>query len=276
MDIKSLAVIVTAYKQPQILARFLDALMRQTRLPDELLVADDGSGEDVLEALRGHPLATASPRPRIVHVWHEDHGYQRSKILNRAIDQARSDWVVLTDADCLMERHFIEDHLRMAEPRGYIQGNRAYVKETACEGFRPVLAKVIPRLLANQMENRKAAIRCPLLDKLRGPHHWNMPVGANFSTSKKAMEEIDGFDESFMGWGGEDVDVFDRLKQCGYTGKYPVNQTVLYHLNHPRKAFDDSQIRQKLAELKGRKTVEAGAGLTGTAQRQPTPVVHEI
>src|SRR3569623_3695542 len=103
----AISVIVSTYNWPRALQLSLAALARQSRLPDEVIVADDGSGPATLELL--HALAADYPT-RLVHVWQEHRGFRVARARNRAIAAARGDYVLLLDGDMLAQRDIVTDH----------------------------------------------------------------------------------------------------------------------------------------------------------------------
>ena len=73
--------LITTYNRPDALELCLMSVLRQTHLPDELLIADDGSTADTKELIDIY--RTKFPIP-LIHIWHEDKGFRRTVILNRA------------------------------------------------------------------------------------------------------------------------------------------------------------------------------------------------
>ena len=98
------SVIVSTYNQPAWLENVLRGYLHQELKDFELLVADDGSGEDTRRLIR--EFAGRSPFP-IRHLWHEDQGYRRSVILNAAILASRGEYLIFSDGDCVPRRDFV-------------------------------------------------------------------------------------------------------------------------------------------------------------------------
>ena len=73
-------VIISTYNNPRWLKLTLTGYEGQTVMPDEVIVADDGSGEETRLL-----VDSFSGRLPIKHVWHTDRGFQKSEILNKAI-----------------------------------------------------------------------------------------------------------------------------------------------------------------------------------------------
>ncbi len=122
------ALIVTTYERPDALARVLESVARQSVAPDELLVADDGSGPATRELVTG--FAKGAPFP-VRHVWLAHDGFRVGRMRNRAIAATDCDFVVTVDGDMLLHPEFLADHRRAARPGHYQQGCRVLLDGTA-------------------------------------------------------------------------------------------------------------------------------------------------
>ena len=67
------------------------------------------------------------------------------------------------------------------------------------------------------------------------------------SVDREDLLAVNGFDEDFLGWGGEDIDLVNRLKLKGLTAEGNVGRAVIYHLEHPiREPHDgDEQLAKR-------------------------------
>lgn len=92
-----------------------------TALPKEVVIADDGSGLDTREVVQEW---TPKRRCSLKHVWQEDLGFRLARSRNAAIAAATGDYIVLIDGDMILQRRFIEDHMRCARPDCFVQGTR--------------------------------------------------------------------------------------------------------------------------------------------------------
>ena len=106
------SLIITTYNKPEALGKVLEGIGEQSHMPDEILVADDGSGPDTLKKI--HEFSKVF-RCRFDHIWQEDQGFRAARIRNRAIAKATGEYIILLDGDCIPPRRFIEDHLVLAE-----------------------------------------------------------------------------------------------------------------------------------------------------------------
>src|ERR1044071_7415881 len=126
MNPNELTLVVSTYNWPEALAKVFRALERQTALPGEIIIADDGSTDSTRQLIEQWEEKLPTP---VHHVWHEDRGFRKTTILNQALAMARGRYVVFLDGDCVPDRHFIADHAALAERGFWVQGRRCFVKE---------------------------------------------------------------------------------------------------------------------------------------------------
>src|SRR5512133_2210692 len=128
----SLTLIINTYEQPDYLARVLAAVSTQASLPDEVLVAEDGTGE---ETWRVFERWSKPPGINAEHVRQNHEGFRRARILNQAISPARSEYIVFLDGATVPHPDFVSDHRQLARQGAFIQGHRALVKQQAAAWF---------------------------------------------------------------------------------------------------------------------------------------------
>lgn len=236
----TVAFIITAYNKWDYLQRSLEAVRELKPQPTELIIADDGSADETRKNIDAF-LASVSDVPVLRHVWQDDKGYRRSRVLNQAIAQCTSDIVVFTDSDCLPHRRFIGDHRKLLKTGHYISGGRAYIDETALDRFDISLPGRILGVLRGYVYPKKAAFRFP------GIESWETnasPCGANLSFWRDDLIKLNGFDECFEGWGFEDTDLMMRAENLGLTRQRICQRCLIYHQEHPllsRANLDDNE-----------------------------------
>ena len=113
----TIGIIISTYNNPIWLEKVLWGYMFQSRPADEIVIADDGSGSDTRTLIEKY----SSLLP-IKHVWHEDHGFQKSRILNKAIIASTAEYLIFTDQDCIPRKDFIVTHEKHAEQGYFLSG----------------------------------------------------------------------------------------------------------------------------------------------------------
>src|SRR5687768_8081887 len=151
--------LVTTYNWKEALAVVLASVSRQTRLPDEVIIADDGSRNDTAALLaqiaRGFPT-------RLLHSWQEDAGFRVSRSRNRAIAASTSEYVLLVDGDMVLHPDFVADHLAAASAGSFVQGSRVLTNPE----FRDRMLQhpdSRPTFFSSGVSKRRNALRSKLL-----------------------------------------------------------------------------------------------------------------
>lgn len=234
------SVIFTTYNQPDWLEKTLLGFAAQQRHDFEVIVADDGSREETRARLDGL-------RPRLPfelqHVWQPDDGFQKCRIMNKAIRASRTDYLIFTDGDCIPRSDFIDTHLRLRSEGRFLSGGYFKLPMSISQRIGPDdiasgrcfdLTWLREQGLERAPRNLKLAARgrwADFLDRVvTARASWN---GHNASCWKRDMLAANGFDER-MGYGGEDRELGERLENAGITGKRIRHRAIVVHLDHPR------------------------------------------
>lgn len=111
--------LIITYNWPEALRMVLESAMHQSKMPDEIVIGDDGSTAETKQLIDSY--AKSSPVP-VVHVWQEDKGFRRTVILNKAIAKATGDYIIQVDGDVILDSHFVADHLEVAQEGCFVCG----------------------------------------------------------------------------------------------------------------------------------------------------------
>ena len=235
------SVIAAFYNNMKYLKLVLAGIERQTEKAFELIIADDGSKEEVVSEIE---QIAANYSFRIKHIWHNDKGFRKNKILNQAILASSSDYLIFIDADCIPHSKFVEEHLKEKEYNKVLTGRRVNLSqkltnllsdENVNEGFLEAnhLLMIEDAMFGESNYVEKGFyfgnkfLRKYFNKKSRGL------LGCNFSLHKKDMLAINGFDERYEAPSiGEDSDVQFRLELNGIKVKSVNHIAVQYHLYH--------------------------------------------
>jgi glycosyltransferase involved in cell wall biosynthesis len=229
-----LSLIISTYNRPDVLAKALAGVALQTRLPDEVLIADDGSGQSTRVAVETWAETQSFP---VKHLWQEDRGFRKAVILNKSVAAAAGDYLVFTDGDCVPHARYVEDHLAVAEPGFWVQARRSFVGQRFVPQFEPGRTSALRWMLTGRITGAAKGIRLPVAIVRRDTTQRGI-IGCNFAMWRNDLLAINGFDEDYSGWGGEDSDVGTRLYHLGRPRKFVYAHAIVFHLNHPRLARD--------------------------------------
>jgi glycosyltransferase involved in cell wall biosynthesis len=253
----TVSLIISTYNRPEALAKVLAGVGRQTHLPSQILIADDGSAEptrNLIEEWKSESRITVS------HIWHPDEGFRKTIILNKAIKAAQGDYVVFLDGDCVPHAKFMADHKALAEKGFWVQGRRSFVKCEYVQKFDPSTS-VLLWLIMGRMSGLFKAIRLPSPIIRRGTEQRGL-IGCNMGIWREDLVAVNGFDESYIGWGGEDSDIGSRLYHLGRPRKFVYGHAVVYHLDHPTLSRGSyGRNRTKLEQTLRSKRIRCDQGL---------------
>lgn len=234
------SLIVLTYNWPESLKLVLRSVAEQSRLPDEVIVADDGSASSTRDAIM--EIAQGFPR-RIVHLWQDDTGFRAARARNRGIAAADGEVVILIDGDMLPHRQFIADHLALARPGCFLQGGRllATERETA-----RLLAGGVPRFDwrldgvfdARREFKRRHALHARWLARIAARRRGNV-MSCNMSFWRGDLVRVNGFDERMQGYGSEDLELAARLRNAGVRQRQIKYAGLAIHLHHATRSPGD-------------------------------------
>jgi glycosyltransferase involved in cell wall biosynthesis len=237
------SIIVPTYNRPKALKLCLLSLAQQCILPNEVLIADDGSTSETRDIVQEMQASLKHLFP-IKHIWQEDDGFRKPKILNETVRQTNGEYLIFIDGDCMAHRHFIQAHVEHSSPMAILGGKRVEIGKQLTEKLLhkgSVLNSLSPRLILDSLtlKSRKVEesfrIKHLLLrnlmhrDKIRDDGIW----GCNFSLYKQLFLDINGSDEDFLDGSFEDNDLGIRVLNQGKQVKSVRGLAIIFHLWHP-------------------------------------------
>lgn len=244
--------IISTYNSPDWLEKVLWGYTCQDYTNFEIIIADDGSGRDTQSLIRYFQENTSL---EIYHVWHEDKGYRRQTILNKAILGSHTEYLIFTDGDCIPRYDFVSTHVAQAEKGHYLSGgycklsmnlSKTIAKENILnrESFDLKWLRSIGSVGLSQ--SRKLFARgkwANLLDIVTTAR----PTFNNCNSSawKSDLLAVNGYDER-MQYGGSDREIGERLRNYGIVGKQIRHRAIVIHLDHPRGYMTEESIEKNL------------------------------
>jgi glycosyltransferase involved in cell wall biosynthesis len=253
-----LSLILSTYNQPNALAKVFAGLDTQTRWPDEIFIADDGSSDATKRLIESWRPKARCP---VSHLWHPDKGFRKTIILNRAVNVTTGDYLVLLDGDCVPHPRFLSDHEKLAEAGCWVQGRRCFVRERWVERFSPGQTPIWRWMLTRRMTGAAKGLRLSFPIIRRDTRQRGI-IGCNMGFWRADVVDVNGFDEDYIGWGIEDSDIGTRLYNLGRLRKFVYAHAIVYHLNHPMLPRDHfSASRRRLEETIRSRRVRCEHGL---------------
>ena len=251
------SVIISTYNSPTWLEKTLWGFFCQSRQDFELLIADDGSRPETLERLRA--LAARSPVP-LAHVWQPDDGFQKCRILNKALAVARGERILLTDGDCIPRRDFVDVHTQLADPGCFLTGTYFKLPKNVADAITEADVQRQDAFRAGWLLRRGLPFTSKLLKLVTGPpvDEWLNRVtparptwnGHSASCLRTQAIQVNGFNED-MAYGGLDVEFGLRLNHIGVRTRHIRYNTVTMHLHHGH-GYVTPGMREASAKVKER------------------------
>jgi len=253
-----ISILLATYNWPQALKLCLESLSTQTDLDYEIIIADDGSSAEtksLIEAIQPKfPV-------KITHLWQEDQGFRKTRILNQAIKVAGGEYLVFLDGDCIVQPDFIAEHRQLAQANHLVTGSRVLLNESLTIELLTWthwdFKKFANHLLSYRLSGRINKY-WPLKIKLGNgawrnyqKFVWRRIKGCNMACWKADALAIGGFDETMTGWGHEDADFVFRLQNRGLirkSGSWATEVLHLYHrINDQSNAAENARrVREKI------------------------------
>ncbi|MCR8843248.1 glycosyltransferase [Paenibacillus sp. SC116] len=240
--IYSASVIIPTYNRINNLKRSLDSLVEQ-QLPKEefeVLICDDGSSEDTLGLVKQYNNVL-----NIKYFFQEDKGFRAAAARNLGISNAEGNICIFIDNGIILHKDAIQEHIKAHQESskasavlGYVYGYdmatsnheeiRGVVEQNSIDG-------AIDTLRNMKILDIREKIYVEFGDDLET---WPAPFvvfwTCNVSVPQKTLLEIGMFDESYITWGGEDIDLGLALLQHGVSIKL-ARSSMSIHFPHEKE-----------------------------------------
>jgi len=238
--------IISTYNWPEALDLVLLSILEQNIYPLEVIIADDGSSKSTANLIESYK---SSFPVSLKHVWHEDNGFRKTAILNKAIALAEGNYIIQADGDCILHRNFVKDHVSSAIPGLYLYGSRVNIKEQHLS-YLFKKKQVHFKVFSKGIKKRTRALHIGLLSKLYKPStvFSKKYRGCNTSFYKSDFIAVNGYDEDIKGWGREDSELALRFHNYGLKGKRLRYKGIVFHIFHKEKPKDRLELNNKIEE----------------------------
>lgn len=264
----TISVVITTYNRPDALAAVVEGLFEQDDKGFEIIIADDGSTANTRDCIAA--LAARAPVP-LKHVWQPDDGFRAAMARNRGTLAAAGDYIVFLDGDCVPQRDFIARHRALMQPGFLVSGSRILLSSALTArvlaehidlGSLSLADKLRYRFKGDLNKVLQLLARWPDAGRVRRRFSWRRIKSCNLGVWRADLALVNGFDESFTGWGHEDSDLVVRLFHAGVLRKDGAFATEVFHLWHREAQRDqESSNRRVVLERAANKTTQAVKGL---------------
>lgn len=244
------SLLIATYNWPEALSLVLQSVQNQSVLPNEIIIADDGSKNETRQLIDNFKTTTAI---ELHHVWQEDNGFRLAKIRNKAIAKAQFEYIIQIDGDIILHKDYIKDHINYAAKNSFITGPRVLLSKEATQlalknktiNFNPFTKNIKNRFNAvylpfvNRFIESKTSPLEKLIFKVRG---------CNMSFWRQDLLEVNGYDEQFKTWGREDSELASRLIKKGVGLRKLRLAGIQYHLDHNEQDKNNIELNNAILE----------------------------
>ena len=224
------SLIITTYNWPESLILVLKSIENQTIVPEEVVIADDGSTVETKEIIVKFQKDSDL---NIIHSWQEDNGFRAAKSRNKAIAKSSGDYIVLIDGDIILHPKFIQDHVNNAKVGYFIQGSRVLITQDITEQ-RIISKKISFSFFSKGLNSKKNSLHSNFLSKIFSTYKNSLRGTrcCNIAFFKQDCMNVNGFNNEFEGWGREESALVLLLFNNGIYRKNVRFNAIQYHLWH--------------------------------------------
>lgn len=245
---EKITLIVTVYNRLEYIRNMLLCLIQQTKQIDELILADDGSKDDVKLVIED---LIEKCNFKIKIVYQEDIGFRLARSRNNGAREAIGEFLIFLDQDVIFSNDFIEKIYHARKKKKIIctkaifslEAQKNKVQKNIIESNNICYTEIYKNTIEEYQKKslEKIIIKDILykyLYKLKLRSRGIKILGLIFALYKEDYININGFDEKFKGWGEEDDDFGNRFFKYGGEvevvrfKEYPIH---MFHKSAPSK-----------------------------------------
>jgi GT2 family glycosyltransferase len=242
------SLIISIYKLQAELPLLISALAQQSHTPDEIIFAEDDISLDTIKILKEESNKYSHLSMKLVQ--HEDRGFRKAEIVNKAVAIAENEKLIFLDGDCLPHHHYVKVYAQNVAPSKLLNA-------------RPVRLFIRDRsLFIDYVGRYSQASTLSVLWRADPPRRYSLylpyyPInqrnsamyGSSWACMKNDLISVNGYDEKFCvgGYGYEDTDLSHRFNRAGVQCYVPKFRAIYYHFFDPtsRESKDASKVTNK-------------------------------
>lgn len=235
---RKISLIIPVYKKKEFIKAVLESINFQTYKNFEVIVAeDDNTLEEFIKSLQ------KNLNYNLIHVQQEDLGYRRNTALNNGVKISTGDLLVVIDQDCMIHPKFLEEYAKNYNKADLFTGRRFNLGKKYSEKIlknKKRTFNLLDLLISDSpIKKFPDAVYFPWLFLKRN----SRVLGSNFGIKREFLEKINGFNEDYIGYGLEDVDLDKRVSMAGGKRISMKNKAIQYHLYHPEPQGSKERIK---------------------------------
>lgn len=242
------SLLIATYNWPDALLLVLESVKNQSVLPNEIIIADDGSKNETRQLIDNFKATTAITTH---HIWQEDNGFRLAKIRNKAIEKAQFEYIIQIDGDIILHKDYIKDHINYAKKNTFVTGPRVLLsKEATLLALTNKITAFSP--FTKNIKNRFNAVHFPIVNQFISPKKAPLEKiifkvrGCNMSFWRQDLLDVNGYEEDFETWGREDSELAARLIKKGVRLSKLRLAGIQYHLDHNEQDKNNIELNNSI------------------------------
>lgn len=243
------SLIITVFNRSHLIRKALLSLQNQSVKPDELILSDDGSTEDIISAISDIVQKFDFP---VKYVQQENKGFRLAKCRNNGVKNSDGNLLMFLDQDLIHTRDLIKTFISSSKEKRFITGMPIWIDEERSSKIseEKIVHNTFSEVISNEdkfaiTKQYKKDKRYYYLHKLKLTNQPRLRGGI-CAINRKDFEKINGYDEKFIGWGAEDDDVGTRLYKIGAEGFNPFLNEYAIHLFHEKASIPNKGVREQV------------------------------
>ena len=228
--------IITVYNRIHLLRKSLISLKKQSNLPDELIISDDGSSEDIASGISDIIKQFNFP---VKLVRQEKQGFRLAKCRNNAVKISTGDFLIFLDQDIIHTENYIKTFLENKKEKRFVTSYPIRLTEKQSEKITEEIIDSGEYLFIINAQQLNKIKKQFIKDYVSYIGHKLYLVkqkpklrGGVCAINRNDYFAVNGYDEKFIGWGNEDDDIRKRLYSFGVSGYNPFYLEFPLHLYH--------------------------------------------
>ena len=240
-------VFVSVYKNIPFLRKVLDSIEKQVYKNFTVTIAEDGCFEEMRNF-----IAKLDYSFSISHLYQEDKGFRKNKILNEGLKKNTAELCVFIDGDCILHPKFIYEYVKCFDGCSVMFSKRTNLDHKTTEVL--LNSEIIKPSKWTMIINKSTRVEDSFYLPFKPVLKTKKPslMGCNMAIPFSTLKLINGFDEDYEITGyGEDCDIEWRMLKQGFSFLHLKYRAIQFHLFHERPNREDqTAISRKLFNKK--------------------------
>ena len=228
----NVAIVIAVYNWVGALNLVFKSIEKQSIFPNEIIIADDGSGQDIKNLINSFKKKS---QLKVIHIWQKNMGFRKPMCLNKAIAKSVSEYIITIDGDMILHPKFIEDHLNFRRRNSFVNGMRAKISSEATIDMienENHIVKTFDKRLKSKRYSLRNFFLCKLFSGKKIFRKFYNFNGCNMAFYRKDYIKVNGYNEDIVGWGRDESEFASRLINNNITRRDLRFNAVAYHLDH--------------------------------------------